>query len=309
MPACPFLARVRAALPRGRRPDFRRCLNGGHRSGTVPESHRLRDHAACGNGTRLAHGDRPGRVRAAGSEPAAGAGPSGGRVRGRVRVGRWASGRPGPGPRPRRPGPGPGPCPRRPVVQRWTNRPAARGLEARAGVDPGPIRRPCSGVRDLLVLLSLLVLRGLLLLRSLLVLLSLLLLRSLQLTAGVGPTNQVCGLLAGPHGRIRRLIGPESGSLAQNVASQAANAPWSSTRVGPGRLRARRTPDLLPPAQRAPGTGAGCRGTSAGAARARSVASCATGVATGVGRPRRPGPGASRRRERVRPRAPGAGAE
>ena len=25
MPACPFLARVRAALPRGRRPDFRRC--------------------------------------------------------------------------------------------------------------------------------------------------------------------------------------------------------------------------------------------------------------------------------------------
>jgi len=46
MPACPFLARVRAALPRGRRPDFRRCVNGGHRSGTVPESHRLRDHAA-----------------------------------------------------------------------------------------------------------------------------------------------------------------------------------------------------------------------------------------------------------------------
>jgi hypothetical protein len=36
-------------------------LNGGHRSGTVPESHRLRDHAAGGDGTRLAQAGPGGR--------------------------------------------------------------------------------------------------------------------------------------------------------------------------------------------------------------------------------------------------------
>ena len=42
----PFLSKVEHR-PRGRRPDFRSSLrSGGHRSGTVPEFHRLRDHAA-----------------------------------------------------------------------------------------------------------------------------------------------------------------------------------------------------------------------------------------------------------------------
>ncbi len=70
MPACPFLARVRAALPRGRRPDFRRCSNGGHRSGTVPESHRLRDHAAGGDVRRLSHAGCPGSLSRAGRQRA-----------------------------------------------------------------------------------------------------------------------------------------------------------------------------------------------------------------------------------------------
>jgi hypothetical protein len=52
--AYPFLSRVRAT-PRGRRPDFRRVPSvkrGGHRSGTVPELHRLRDQAAGDMGCR-----------------------------------------------------------------------------------------------------------------------------------------------------------------------------------------------------------------------------------------------------------------
>ncbi len=41
----PFSRRFEHA-PWGRRPDFCPCLRGSHRSGTVPDSHRLRDHAA-----------------------------------------------------------------------------------------------------------------------------------------------------------------------------------------------------------------------------------------------------------------------
>lgn len=49
-----FLSKVRACTA-GRRPDFR--PKAVHRSGTVPESHRLRDHAAfvLNDGASVAH--------------------------------------------------------------------------------------------------------------------------------------------------------------------------------------------------------------------------------------------------------------
>jgi len=80
------------------------------------------------------------------------------------------------------------------------------------------------------------------LLRSLLVLLS------LQLTAGVGPTNRVCELVAGPTGRIRWLVGPECCVTGSERALE-----FNGGRSGAPSDR--RAPDLVPPAQRAPGAG------------------------------------------------------
>ena len=129
---------------------------------------------------------------------------------------------------------------RRPVVHRWANRPAARGLEAGISVDPSPIRRPCSCCAACRVV-------PLFLLRSLLVLLS------LQLTAGVGPTNRVCELVAGPTGRIRWLVGPECCVTGSERALE-----FNGGRSGAPSDR--RAPDLVPPAQRAPGGSAPGRG-------------------------------------------------
>jgi hypothetical protein len=135
---------------------------------------------------------------------------------------------------------------------------------------PAPVEKPVVK-RPLLVLRSLLVLRGLLLLRS------------LQLTAGVGPANQVFGLLAGPHGRIRCLIGPECCVTGSERALEL-------DRGRDGRLRARRTPDLLHPAQRRRATAAGRRapGTGAGQRPARAPGNGRHGrrarAGTGAGR-------------------------
>jgi hypothetical protein len=102
-------------------------------------------------------------------------------------------------------------------------------------VDPSPIRRPCSCCAACRVV-------PLFLLRSLLVLLS------LQLTAGVGPTNRVCELVAGPTGRIRWLVGPECCVTGSERALE-----FNGGRSGaPSDQRA---PGLVPPAQRAPGAG------------------------------------------------------
>ena len=107
----------------------------------------------------------------------------------------------------------------RPAARGSTNRPAARGLEAWTGVDPGSDTPP------------------------------ILLLRGLQLTAGVGPTNHVCGLVAGPPGRIRRLICPICCVTGSKRALELDRGRF-------GRLRARRTPDLVHPAQRFGGVAA-----------------------------------------------------
>jgi predicted metal-dependent hydrolase len=69
---------------------------------------------------------------------------------------------------------------------------------------------------------------------------ALLLLRRLQLTAGVGPTNYACGLVAGPRGRIRGLIGP----ICCVTGSKRAR---ELDRIVTRGVRARPTPDLLPP--------------------------------------------------------------
>ena len=90
-----------------------------------------------------------------------------------------------------------------------------------------------------------------------------LLLRRLQLTAGVGPTNRVCGLVAGPPGRIRSLIGP----ICCVTGSKRA------LELDRGRGRA-------PPH----------------AAHTRSVAVCATVAGMGAGRVRASGTRVGRRR-------------
>jgi len=92
------------------------------------------------------------------------------------------------------------------------------------------------------------------LLRSLLVLLS------LQLTAGVGPTNRVCELVAGPTGRIRWLVGPECCVTGSERALE-----FNGGRSGAPSDR--RAPDLVPPAQRAPGVGMGASAPGRGAMR------------------------------------------
>jgi hypothetical protein len=90
-----------------------------------------------------------------------------------------------------------------------------------------------------------------------------LLLRRLQLTAGVGPTNRVCGLVAGPPGRIRLLIGP----ICCVTGSKRA-------------LELDRGRDRAP----------------AHAAHTRSVAACATVAGMGAGRVRASGTRVGRRR-------------
>ena len=77
---------------------------------------------------------------------------------------------------------------------------------------------------------------------------------SLQLTAGVVPTNQVCGLLTSPPGRIRWLIGPEC-CVAGSEQALDVDAAGS--------------------------------GAPSGAARTRSVAPCATGAGNVSGRRKR----------------------
>jgi hypothetical protein len=106
-----------------------------------------------------------------------------------------------------------------PAARGSTNRPAARGLEAWTGVDPGSDTPP------------------------------LLLLRGLQLTAGVGPTNHVCGPVSGPPGRFRRLIGPICCVTGSKRAQELDRGRF-------GRLGARRRPDLVHPAQRFGGVAA-----------------------------------------------------
>jgi hypothetical protein len=90
-----------------------------------------------------------------------------------------------------------------------------------------------------------------------------LLLRRLQLTAGVGPTNRVCGLVAGPPGRIRLLIGP-----------------ICCVTGGKRALELDRGRDRAPPH----------------AAHTRSVAACATVAGMGAGRVRASGTRVGRRR-------------
>src|SRR5664279_2243564 len=87
----------------------------------------------------------------------------------------------------------------------------------------------------------------------LLVLRSLLVLLSLQLTAGVGPTNRVCELVAGPTGRLRWLVGPECCVTGSERALE-----FNGGRSGAPSDR--RAPDLVPPAQRAPGAGSASAG-------------------------------------------------
>jgi hypothetical protein len=110
----------------------------------------------------------------------------------------------------------------------------------------------------------------------------LLLLRSLQLTAGVGPTNRGCGLVAGPPGRIRWLIGPICCVTGSKRALELGGG-------RDGRLRTRRTPDLVHPAQRAP-DGSGRRAPSGvGDTRRAPDGSGRRGHASGaVGRRRAP---------------------
>jgi hypothetical protein len=90
-----------------------------------------------------------------------------------------------------------------------------------------------------------------------------LLLRRVQLTAGVGPTNRVCGLVAGPPGRIRLLIGP-----------------ICCVTGGKRALELDRGRDRAPPH----------------AAHTRSVAACATVAGMGAGRVRASGTRVGRRR-------------
>jgi hypothetical protein len=121
----------------------------------------------------------------------------------------------------------------------------------------------------------------------------LLLLRSLQLTAGVGPTNRGCGLVAGPPGRIRWLIGPICCVTGSKRALELGGG-------RDGRLRARRTPDQLPPAQRSPAQRSPARRAPDGSGR--------RGHAPGARRVRASGTRAGRRRAlRGRSRASGAG--
>jgi len=180
-------------------------LNGGHRSGTVPESHRLRDHAACGNRTRLAHGDRAGRGRGQGRRVRAGAASDGtGRVRVRGRTGGRAERVAG-------------------VVAASDGGPSMDESTRRSWTRSRDRRRPRSATSPLLLL------RGL----------------SCCAPGPVAQpaTNRRCrahepgwGPLAGPPGRIRWLIGPEC-CVAGSERALAPDAAGSGAPSGAARTR------------------------------------------------------------------------